>query len=196
MPTARQIAEQRLASGEIDEFEFDRIIRQIRPDISPENVMFEPSQNNSSLGPNDTRILKGGFVGFWKRLAAGIVDTLLILLVTLPVLLVVYGSAYWESDALVYGWFDFLVSYVFPIVFTIYCWKIYQATPGKYLVSAAVVDAESGLSPSTSRLTLRYFAYFISLVPFGLGFLWIVFDKRKQGWHDKIARTVVVNKKR
>ncbi|HKF94921.1 MAG TPA: RDD family protein, partial [Gammaproteobacteria bacterium] len=31
--------------------------------------------------------------------------------------------------------------------------------------------------------------------PLGLGFLWIAFDKRKQGWHDKLAATVVVRPK-
>jgi uncharacterized RDD family membrane protein YckC len=38
----------------------------------------------------------------------------------------------------------------------------------------------------------RYFAYFVSTIPFCLGFLWVAFDKRKQGWHDKLAHTVVV----
>jgi uncharacterized RDD family membrane protein YckC len=26
----------------------------------------------------------------------------------------------------------------------------------------------------------------------GIGFIWIIFDRRKQGWHDKMANTVVV----
>jgi len=34
--------------------------------------------------------------------------------------------------------------------------------------------------------------YFIAFLPVGLGFFWIIWDKRKQGWHDKIAGTVVV----
>jgi len=38
----------------------------------------------------------------------------------------------------------------------------------------------------------RYFAYFISTIPLCLGFLWITFDRKKQGWHDKLAGTVVV----
>ncbi len=39
---------------------------------------------------------------------------------------------------------------------------------------------------------VRYLAYFVSLVPLGLGYLWVALDKRKQGWHDKIAGTVVI----
>ncbi|HLA48407.1 MAG TPA: RDD family protein, partial [Nitrospinota bacterium] len=39
---------------------------------------------------------------------------------------------------------------------------------------------------------IRYIGYIISEIPLFLGFLWIVFDKDKQGWHDKIAGTFVV----
>ncbi|MGR3985112.1 MAG: RDD family protein, partial [Gammaproteobacteria bacterium] len=31
---------------------------------------------------------------------------------------------------------------------------------------------------------------------FGLGLLWVAFDKRKQGWHDKLAGTVVIKRPR
>jgi uncharacterized RDD family membrane protein YckC len=39
---------------------------------------------------------------------------------------------------------------------------------------------------------VRALACFISLIALGLGFFWIAFDAEKQGWHDKIAGTVVV----
>ncbi len=38
---------------------------------------------------------------------------------------------------------------------------------------------------------LRYIGYFLSALPLDFGFLWIAFDARKQGWHDKLASTVV-----
>ena len=43
---------------------------------------------------------------------------------------------------------------------------------------------------------VRYFAYIVSFMPLYLGFIWIYFDKRKQGFHDKIAGTVVIKVKR
>jgi len=46
--------------------------------------------------------------------------------------------------------------------------------------------------PSTGKLIGRYFAYLVSIIPIFLGFLWIAVDKRKQGWHDKLAGTVVI----
>ena len=56
-----------------------------------------------------------------------------------------------------------------------------------------MVDAASGARPSLGRLALRFLGYFVSAFPLYLGFLWAALDRRKQGWHDKIARTVVIN---
>jgi uncharacterized RDD family membrane protein YckC len=42
------------------------------------------------------------------------------------------------------------------------------------------------------RLVIRLLCYFVSALPFCLGFLWAAFDRRKRGWHDKIAGTVVI----
>ena len=59
------------------------------------------------------------------------------------------------------------------------------------LISARIVDANTFGTPSTGKLVGRYFAYIVSCI-FMLGFIWIAFDKRKQGWHDKLAGTVVI----
>jgi uncharacterized RDD family membrane protein YckC len=42
---------------------------------------------------------------------------------------------------------------------------------------------------------VRYFGYFASCIPLFAGFIWIAFDRRKQGWHDKMANTVVVRQR-
>ena len=72
-------------------------------------------------------------------------------------------------------------------------WRYCGATPGKLAVGLKIVDATTGGPPPLGRLVLRFFAYFVSALPLYLGFLWAAFDRRKQGWHDKIARTVVIN---
>jgi uncharacterized RDD family membrane protein YckC len=71
-------------------------------------------------------------------------------------------------------------------------WIYRQATPGKMAISARIVDAKTGQAPSTRQLVIRYLGYFVSTIPFGLGLMWVGFDPRKQGWHDKLAGTVVV----
>jgi uncharacterized RDD family membrane protein YckC len=64
------------------------------------------------------------------------------------------------------------------------------------MLSLQVVDADSGAPLTLAQGIGRYFAYFASTIPMGLGFLWVAFDKRKQGWHDKLAHTVVIRARR
>ena len=120
------------------------------------------------------------YAGFWIRVVASIIDSVLILLVTMPILLGIYGMAYLESTTLVAGTWDF--------------WIYRSATPGKMIVRAKIVDAKTGEKPSTGQLIGRYFGYYVSMIPLFLGFIWVAFDKRKQGWHDKLAGTVVVRR--
>ncbi len=90
---------------------------------------------------------------------------------------------------------DFFRSYVLPAIAVIVFWIYKSATPGKMAISAKIVDAETGENPSTAQCIGRYFAYFVSIFPLCLGIFWVAFDKKKQGWHDKLAGTVVVRKK-
>ncbi len=39
---------------------------------------------------------------------------------------------------------------------------------------------------------VKYLGYYLSAIPLLLGFVWVAFDKRKQGFHDKLAGTFVV----
>lgn len=49
--------------------------------------------------------------------------------------------------------------------------------------------------PVPVNLIGRYLGYFVSMLFLGLGCIWVAFDSRKQGWHDKLAGTVVVRRK-
>ncbi|MDR3371451.1 RDD family protein [Rhodoferax sp.] len=135
------------------------------------------------------------YAGFWIRVLATIIDTLLILMITLPLLVSIYGWKYFSYEKVVAGPADFLVSWVLPAVAVILFWVKRQATPGKQVLSLRVLDAETGASLSGMQSLGRYLAYFVSLIPFGLGLLWIAFDNRHQGWHDKLANSVVVRAK-
>jgi uncharacterized RDD family membrane protein YckC len=142
------------------------------------------------------------YVGFWARVGATIIDTILILMVTTPLMLAfhgdsywVYSDSYWLYTALTEGPIGFLVTWVLPAIAVIIFWMTKQATPGKMVISATIVDADSGKAPTTGQLIGRYLAYYVSSIPLGLGFLWVAFDRKKQGWHDKLAGTVVVRPK-
>ena len=74
-------------------------------------------------------------------------------------------------------------------------WIFKNATPGKMIFKSVIVDANTLCAPTVTQNIIRYLGYFVSLFPLGIGFLWIAFDKRKQGWHDKLAGTVVIRGK-
>jgi uncharacterized RDD family membrane protein YckC len=132
------------------------------------------------------------YVGFWLRTWSTLVDSVLISIVIFPILIAIYGWNYFESEKFIKGPLDFLVSWVFPAAAVIIFWRCRSATPGKMLISAQIVDAKTKEKPSNTQFIVRYFAYLVSIIPFFLGFIWIAFDKQKQAWHDKLARTAVI----
>lgn len=78
-----------------------------------------------------------------------------------------------------------------------YClvfWLLWSATPGKRIFSMHIVDAKTFKKPTAFQFVLRLIGYGVSLLPLGLGFLSVHFSSRKQGLHDYIAGTVVVEK--
>ena len=138
------------------------------------------------------------YVGFWARVGAAFVDAVVLITVTYPILIATYGLDYFSptKQAVVAGPVDILVSWVFPFVAIVLFWHYKQATPGKMAVGARVVDASTGEPLSIGRCITRYLGLIIASLPLGLGVLWIAFDRRKQGWHDKIAGSVVVAARR
>ena len=135
------------------------------------------------------------YVGFWKRTVAVLVDTFLIILVTLPILIWAYGIEYLNNEHMEKGSLDFIINYVFPTIVVILLWKYYQPTPGKMIFKATIVDAKTGGKPTLKQWIIRYLGYFVSLLPFGLGYFWVAFDKKKQSFHDKLAKTLVIQSK-
>ena len=132
------------------------------------------------------------YAGFWVRVGASLIDTILMMVIVVPVLSMIYGKGYWASEAVFLGAWDLLFNYIFPAIVVIVFWIVKSATPGKILLDISIVDAKTGGKPSNGQLIGRYFAYYVSVLPLMLGFIWVGFDKRKQGWHDKLAGTVVV----
>jgi len=132
------------------------------------------------------------YAGFWIRTGASLIDTILMMVIIVPMLTIIYGKGYWSSEAVFLGVWDLLFNYILPAIVVIVFWIVKSATPGKILLELSIVDAETGGKRSNGQLIGRYFAYYISALPLMLGFIWVGFDKRKQGWHDKLTGTVVV----
>ena len=141
------------------------------------------------------------YVGFWARTLAMIIDSIWVCVLLAIVIGAFFGQQYLtgamvaDDPAAVSGMGPaLLVQLILPAALIIAFWIWKSATPGKMLLSAEIVDAKTMGKPSTGQLIVRYIGYYISSFVFLLGFIWIAFDKRKQGWHDKIAGTLVVKK--
>ncbi len=135
------------------------------------------------------------YVGFWMRVFASLVDSILLMLLMVPVGYVLFGSLEWGLSRGISDTSDFIVSIVLPAAVIVLFWSQVQSTPGKMMFGARIVDAKTGAEPTTGQWALRYFGYYVSAVVVLLGFVWIAFDARKQGLHDKIAGTVVVRRR-
>lgn len=71
-------------------------------------------------------------------------------------------------------------------------WVRFMGTPGKLWLGLQIVD-ERNLGPlSATASVIRFLGYFVSSFMFGLGFIWVAVDKRHQGFHDMMARSVVI----
>lgn len=132
------------------------------------------------------------YAGFWIRVGATLIDTVLVMLIIVPLLTMTYGVDYWAFGSGGSGLVDILVNYVLPACAIVLFWIYRSATPGKMALRLTIVDADSGGKPSVRQLLIRYVGYYISTFPLLLGLIWVGFDRRKQGWHDKLANTVVI----
>ena len=141
-----------------------------------------------------------GYAGFWIRFLASVIDSILTFAIIGPILYWLYGKGYFlkamglsEADSFFPGPADALLNYVLPAIAVVLFWIARQATPGKMALSTKIVDADT-FGPLTKGQAIgRYLGYYVSIFGLFIGFLWIAFDPRKQGWHDKLARTVVIH---
>ena len=135
------------------------------------------------------------YAGFWIRAWASIIDTILMLIIIMPILFAIYGADLWVRESFVAGFWDFIFQYILPAIAVIILWIYKSATPGKMLTGLILVDAKTGEKPSNRQFIVRYLGYYVSIIPLSLGIIWVGIDKRKQGWHDKLAGTVVIKTK-
>ena len=133
------------------------------------------------------------YAGFWKRTLATFIDSIWLygIIYTMLWYLMGYSILNTESE---YTLIHFVFEYLIPLIVVMVFWITKAATPAKMILRMKIVDAETNEVVSPKRLFVRYLAYFVAILPFGLGFLWVAWDKKKQGWHDKIAKTVVIVK--
>ena len=132
------------------------------------------------------------YAGFWIRVGATLIDLVIMIIVLSVPLSFIYEEEYWLGEQLIHGFWHVLLGYVVPIVATIWFWLKFLGTPGKMATNLKIVDAKTGNKLTLGQAIGRYFAYIPAILPLGLGIIWVGIDKKKQGWHDKLAGTVVI----
>ena len=83
------------------------------------------------------------------------------------------------------------ILFLMVLVYFVFFWTLVGYTPGKALLGLRIVR-QDGRPLSVGRALVRYLGYWVSAIPLFLGFIWILFDRQHEGWHDKIADTHVI----
>lgn len=83
------------------------------------------------------------------------------------------------------------VTIVVFVAYNTFWWTMIGETPGKAALGLRVVRT-NGERLTIWRSVVRALSYWLSALPLFLGFLWILVDDRRQGWHDKFADTFVI----
>ncbi|OPY06364.1 MAG: RDD family protein [Syntrophus sp. PtaB.Bin001] len=134
--------------------------------------------------------------GFWKRGFAFLVDRMILFFIYMIFLFV--GKAALNSGFnsvelelsqrfLIY----YLTMHLLGMLYFTYFHGTTGQTPGKMLFGLQVIQS-SGEQMTPGIAFLRWVGYIYSGLILNLGFFWIIFDRKKQGWHDKIAGTLVI----
>jgi uncharacterized RDD family membrane protein YckC len=153
------------------------------------------------------------YAGFWKRAAAYIIDGI-VLWIPNMILNSLFGAsqaadiyaqaihAAGNDPQLMLQAMDTYLHAIGPAIFaqTIVSWlyfaalesSAWQGTLGKLALGLRVTDMD-GTRISFLRATGRYFAKFLSALMLGFGFLMVAWTQRKQGLHDLLAQTLVLN---
>ena len=130
------------------------------------------------------------YAGFWIRVAAYLVDGVLLWIVNVAISFLYRGTySVYDSEIIL----DVISIALGILYFTLMESSERQATLGKMILNLKVGD-QYGNRLSFANALGRYFAKIVSAIILGVGFMMVGWDDRKQGLHDKIADTYVYEK--
>jgi uncharacterized RDD family membrane protein YckC len=131
--------------------------------------------------PQSTQGPSGPRAGFWTRFAASFIDGILIG-IPYGIALAAVGQA---------------VAYAIYLLIAIAYFTYFEGGPtgqtlGKKALNIRVIDLAAGGPIGPTRAFIRYIGRIVSSIPILLGYFWMLWDREKQTWHDKMAGAVVV----
>ena len=128
-------------------------------------------------------VLSGARAGFWRRFAGAFIDGVVVGIAGG----IIRGIAHTGTGA--GSGLGLVVSAVY---FTAFIGSERGQTLGQMALGIRVVGLDNGGSIGYGRAVLRWVVSLVSAAVILLGYLWMLWDKEKQCWHDKAANDVVV----
>ena len=122
----------------------------------------------------------GPRAGFWRRFVGAVIDGIL---VAIPAYIIEQHNAGGRSGI------QLLIGLVYT---TVMIGSSRGQTLGQMAMGIRVIDFNTGGSIGYGRALIRWLVSIISALAILIGYLWMLWDKEKQTWHDKAANDVVV----
>jgi uncharacterized RDD family membrane protein YckC len=126
-------------------------------------------------------VLSGARAGFWRRFAGAFIDGVVVGIAS-GILRGVLGTGAGTGLGFVVG----------AVYFTAFIGAERGQTLGQMALGVRVVGLDTGSSIGYGRAFIRWLVSLISAAVILLGYLWMLWDKEQQCWHDKAANDVVV----
>jgi uncharacterized RDD family membrane protein YckC len=140
-----------------------------------------PPETPPQAQPTQTWGASGPRAGFWRRFAGLFIDAILLTVLSGIIRAIVGYRAG--------GVIGFLVTIAY---YTVLIGAARGQTVGQMALGIRVIDFNTGGPIGYGRAFVRWLVSIVSAVVFFLGYLWMIWDKEKQCWHDKAANDVVV----
>jgi uncharacterized RDD family membrane protein YckC len=134
-----------------------------------------------SAGAPATGSASGPRAGFWRRFVGALIDGILLGIIE-AILKSILGNG---AASGIY----ILISIAY---FTVMIGGARGQTVGQMAMGIRVIDFNTGGSIGYGRAFIRWLVSILSALAIFVGYLWMLWDKEKQCWHDKAANDVVV----
>ncbi len=155
---------------------------------SEEPVQDAPDANQTeepaTPDPESIESLGLEFAGPLRRFYAFAIDIGILLMVVFMVA-PISGGRVFSAQAGIIDVFIFLAYFIIPT-------GLFGRTLGKWVAGISVVDDEGNKPGVAVAIPREVVGRFVSTITFGIGIIWVIFDDKHQGWHDKMAGTYVV----
>lgn len=173
-------------------------MQSLSPQDNPSNeIPLDVSEQQNNIQPDQKFVL----AGFWRRAVAVMIDYIVVMML---LSLFIVGLSWF---GIAQGWHlhgaqmqgVLLISQLVGALLIIWAYGVFMeskglhATVGKALLGLQVVN-QNQQPIGFKQANVRFFGKILSTLFVFLGFIWAAFHRKKQTWHDLLAKTYVILK--